>query len=104
MKICVIEIRNSLSNSVNSYYIKTYLHNININLISNVLTQESQNKLWKRLDGIGFNIKSEEIFSSLTAAHDLVKSRNLRPFLLLSDSAMEVSIYTRDVVRGDAGA
>ena len=55
--------------------------------------QESQNKLWKRLDGIGFNIKSEEIFSSLTAAHDLVKSRNLRPFLLLSDSAMEVSIF-----------
>ena len=53
--------------------------------------QESQNKLWNRLDGIGFNIKSEEIFSSLTAAHDLVKSRNLRPFLLLSDSAMEVS-------------
>jgi len=52
-------------------------------------TKESQNKLWKRLDGIGFNIKSEEIFSSLTAAHDLVKSRNLRPFLLLSDSAME---------------
>ena len=59
------------------------------------LTQESQNKLWKRLDGIGFNIKSEEIFSSLTAAHDLVKSRNLRPFLLLSDSAMEVSIYSK---------
>ena len=45
-----------------------------------------------RLDHIGFDIKSEEIFSSLTAAYNLIKSRELKPMLLISESALEVCI------------
>ena len=52
--------------------------------------QESQQSLWQRLERIGFDIRPEEIFSSLSAARQVVKSRQLRPLLLLSDSAMEV--------------
>ena len=55
------------------------------------LLQESQTDLKNRLNEIGFKIDSQEIFTSLTATHHLVKSRNLRPLLLLSDSALEVS-------------
>ena len=49
-----------------------------------------------RLDHIGFDIKYEEIFSSLTAAHNLIKSRELKPMLLISESALEVcnNLYT----------
>ena len=59
-------------------------------LISYYLLQESQTDLKNRLNEIGFKIDSQEIFTSLTATHDLVKSRNLRPLLLLSESALEV--------------
>ena len=55
------------------------------------LLQESQTDLKNRLNEIGFKIDSQEIFTSLTATHHLVKSRNLRPLLLLSESALEVS-------------
>ena len=59
-------------------------------LISSYLLQESQTDLKNRLNEIGFKIDSQEIFTSLTATHHLVKSRNLRPLLLLSESALEV--------------
>ena len=54
-----------------------------------ILTQEGI-KTKNRLNEIGFKINSQEIFTSLTATHDLVKSRNLKPLLLLSESALEV--------------
>jgi len=52
-------------------------------------SKESQTDLKNRLNEIGFKIDSQEIFTSLTATHNLVKSRNLRPLLLLSESALE---------------
>ena len=55
-------------------------------------SKESQKALKNRLDHIGFDIKSEEIFSSLTAAYNLIKSRELKPMLLISESALEVCI------------
>ena len=56
-------------------------------------SKESQKALKNRLDHIGFDIKSEEIFSSLTAAYNLIKSRELKPMLLISESALEVCIH-----------
>ena len=64
-------------------------------LMSSYLLQESQTDLKNRLNEIGFKIDSQEIFTSLTATHHLVKSRNLRPLLLLSESALEVSTKVR---------
>jgi len=52
-------------------------------------TKESQQRLCSRLKAIGFNIDTSEVFSSLTAAHQLIKGRNLRPLLMLSESALE---------------
>ncbi|KAF2362925.1 HAD-superfamily hydrolase LHPP/HDHD2 [Trinorchestia longiramus] len=52
-------------------------------------TKESGSHLKRRLDSIGFDIKAEEIFSSLSAAQQLVKSRQYRPMLLLQASAKE---------------
>ena len=52
-------------------------------------TKESKNKLHNVLTKIGFDIKKEEIFTSLTAARKLIESQNLRPMLFLEPSAFE---------------
>ena len=61
-------------------------------------TKESVSSLCKRLQRLHFDIKEEEIFSSLTASKELLKSQNLRPYLMLSDSAKEdfVDIDTKN--------
>lgn len=43
----------------------------------------------ERLKRIGFGIESEEIFTSLTAARQLIGQRNLRPLMLIADAAKE---------------
>lgn len=50
-------------------------------------TKESKDTLLNRLNGLGFDIKSEEVFTSLTAARRVVKKRNLRPLLFLGSDA-----------------
>lgn len=50
-------------------------------------TKESKDTLLNRLNGLGFDIKSEEVFTSLTAAQRVVKKRNLRPLLFLGSDA-----------------
>ncbi|XP_032222880.2 haloacid dehalogenase-like hydrolase domain-containing protein 2 [Nematostella vectensis] len=50
-------------------------------------TKESKLSLLQRLTKIGFDIKADEIFSSLTAAVRLVRTRELRPLLLLQPDA-----------------
>lgn len=52
-------------------------------------TKESKGTLLRRLTGIGFDIKAEEVFTSLTAARRLVDQRKLRPMLLLQQDALE---------------
>ena len=52
-------------------------------------TKESKDTLLRRLTGIGFEIKAEEVFTSLTAARRLVDQRSLRPMLLLQSDAIE---------------
>ena len=52
-------------------------------------TKESKNILHQRLKKLGFDIKEEEIFSSLCAAKETIIKRKLNPLLLLDSAAME---------------
>ena len=52
-------------------------------------TKESKDTLLKRLTNIGFDIKAEEVFTSLTAARRLVDHKQLRPLLLLGSDAQQ---------------
>lgn len=52
-------------------------------------TKESRSLLLDRLTKIGFDIKSEEVFTSLTAARKLIDSRDLSPLMLLDEKALE---------------
>nr|CAD7458226.1 unnamed protein product [Timema tahoe] len=62
--------------------------NIPIKFVTNT-TKESRRCLHERLVQMGFDIEPQEIWTSLWAARDLVTARNLRPLLMLDDSAME---------------
>ena len=61
---------------------------IAVKFITNA-TKESKSGLHNKLTRLGFDIKHDEIFTSLTAARRLVEMENLRPFCLLQDEAME---------------
>lgn len=52
-------------------------------------TKESRRLLLERLNKIGFDIKTEEVFTSLTAAKKLIDTRKLSPLMLLDDRALE---------------
>lgn len=52
-------------------------------------TKESKSSLSSLLTKSGFEISTNEIFTSLVAARGLVERERLRPFLLLDDSALE---------------
>ncbi|XP_077996938.1 haloacid dehalogenase-like hydrolase domain-containing protein 2 [Glandiceps talaboti] len=52
-------------------------------------TKECKQTLYDRLRCLGFDIHLDEIFTSLTAARRLVEEQNLRPLLLLQESAMK---------------
>ena len=53
------------------------------------LFQESQNVLHDRLIKLGFDISKDEVYSSLAAAKDLIRQRQLRPLLMLEPEALE---------------
>lgn len=61
---------------------------IKIKFVTNT-TKECKRVLVERLQGLGFDIEPEEIFTSLTAARCCVERRKLRPMLLLEDTAKE---------------
>ncbi|CAE8738020.1 unnamed protein product [Polarella glacialis] len=52
-------------------------------------TDQSRRGLHSQLLQLGFEVRPEEIFTSLSAARQLVDARGLRPLLLLADGAME---------------
>lgn len=62
--------------------------NVKIKFVTNT-TKESKHVLHERLKRIGFGIDIEEIFTSLTAARQLIDQRNLRPYMLVADAAKE---------------
>ncbi|XP_033305947.1 haloacid dehalogenase-like hydrolase domain-containing protein 2 isoform X1 [Bombus bifarius] len=61
-------------------------------------TKESGNCLYGRLTKLGFDIKKEEIFSSLAAARKLIISRKLNPMLFIDPAANE---DFDDLIRND---
>ncbi|KAF9939276.1 Haloacid dehalogenase-like hydrolase domain-containing protein 2, partial [Modicella reniformis] len=52
-------------------------------------TQSSGDTLANQLKKLGFHVSREEIFTSLSACRQLVKSRGLRPLLLLEQDALQ---------------
>lgn len=62
--------------------------NLKLKFVTNT-TKESKATLHQRLTRIGFTIGQEEIFTSLTAARNLVEKQNVRPMLLLSEDALK---------------
>ena len=59
---------------------------VSVRFVTNT-TKESKDTLLNRLNGLGFDIKSEEVFTSLTAARQVVQQRKLRPLLFLGSDA-----------------
>ncbi|KYM99819.1 PREDICTED: haloacid dehalogenase-like hydrolase domain-containing protein 2 [Cyphomyrmex costatus] len=62
--------------------------NLSIKFVTNT-TKESNNYLYERLIKLGFDLRKEEIFSSLIAARKLIISRQLKPMLFIDPTAME---------------
>lgn len=52
-------------------------------------TKESKRILHERLQAAGFKIENNEIFTSLTAARNLIETKRLRPLLILEEEALE---------------
>uniref|UniRef100_A0A0G4FYV7 Uncharacterized protein n=1 Tax=Chromera velia CCMP2878 TaxID=1169474 RepID=A0A0G4FYV7_9ALVE len=52
-------------------------------------TSESRSALLEKVQSLGLSVSEDCIFSSLSAAADLVRTRKRRPFLLLKDAAKE---------------
>lgn len=61
---------------------------LNLRFITNT-TKESKRTLLNRLNNIGFDIQAHEVFTSLSAARQLIEGRNLRPMLLLQPDALQ---------------
>lgn len=51
-------------------------------------TKESKKDLLERLKKLEFDISEDEIFTSLTAARNLVEQKQVRPMLLIDDRAL----------------
>ncbi|CAD6231965.1 GSCOCG00001675001-RA-CDS [Cotesia congregata] len=62
--------------------------NAKIKFVTNT-TKESKSSLHNRLINLGFDIKKDEIFSSLAAARELVIAKKFNPFLIIDPAAME---------------
>ncbi|KAI9481610.1 MAG: Haloacid dehalogenase-like hydrolase domain-containing protein 2 [Benjaminiella poitrasii] len=52
-------------------------------------TKVSSRKLVQKLTNLGFNVEEKDVFTSLSACRDLIKTNNLRPMLFMEDAAME---------------
>ncbi|XP_074547284.1 haloacid dehalogenase-like hydrolase domain-containing protein 2 [Halichoeres trimaculatus] len=52
-------------------------------------TKESKKNLLERLQRLNFNLQEQEIFTSLSAARNLIEQKQHRPLLLVEDSALE---------------
>lgn len=62
--------------------------NLIIKFVTNT-TKESKSILYNRLVELGFQLKAEEIYSSLSAARSLIIERQLKPLLLISPEAFQ---------------
>ena len=63
-------------------------HNFKLKFVTNT-TKESKHHLCSLLTSLGFDINPAEVFTSLTAARNLIQQTQLRPMLFLEESALE---------------
>lgn len=69
---------------------------VTVRFVTNT-TKESKRDLLERLTGLGFDIAEHEIFTSLTAARNLLEQQQVRPLLLVDDKALPD--FTGEVLR-----
>lgn len=62
--------------------------NLHVKFVTNT-TKESKRVLLERLNKLGFAVSTNEVFTSLTAARKLIDSRNLSPYMLIDNKALE---------------
>ncbi|RZF34538.1 hypothetical protein LSTR_LSTR013252 [Laodelphax striatellus] len=62
--------------------------NVIIKFVTNT-TKESKRFLYERLCKLGFDLKHDEILTSLLAARQVLQSESLRPMLLVDSAALE---------------
>ncbi|NXQ87314.1 HDHD2 protein, partial [Nyctibius grandis] len=60
---------------------------VTIQFVTNT-TKECKRDLLERLTKLGFDIAENEIFTSLTAARNLLEQKEVRPLLLVDDKAL----------------
>ncbi|XP_061469975.1 haloacid dehalogenase-like hydrolase domain-containing protein 2 isoform X2 [Rhineura floridana] len=60
---------------------------VTIRFVTNT-TKECKQDLLERLKKLDFDIKEDEIFTSLTAARNLLEQKQVRPLLLVEDNAL----------------
>ncbi|NXF93042.1 HDHD2 protein, partial [Eubucco bourcierii] len=60
---------------------------VTIRFVTNT-TKECKRDLLERLTKLGFDIAENEIFTSLTAARNLLEQKQVRPLLLVDDKAL----------------
>lgn len=70
---------------------------VTVRFVTNT-TKESKKDLLERLKKLEFDISEDEIFTSLTAARNLIKQKQIRPMLLVDDRALPdfTGIQTHD--------
>ncbi|XP_028829887.1 haloacid dehalogenase-like hydrolase domain-containing protein 2 isoform X2 [Denticeps clupeoides] len=61
---------------------------VSVKFVTNT-TKECKRYLLERLQKLNFDIEERELFTSLTAARNLLEQRKVRPLLLVEDSALE---------------
>ncbi|CEP09591.1 hypothetical protein [Parasitella parasitica] len=52
-------------------------------------TKVSSKQLVDKLNALGFDVEEKEVFTSLSACRDMIKAKQLRPYLIMEDEAME---------------
>lgn len=73
---------------------------VTIRFVTNT-TKECKRDLLERLTKLGFDIAENEIFTSLTAARNLLEQKQVRPLLLVDNKALPD--FTGEVVRKQHG-
>lgn len=73
---------------------------VTIRFVTNT-TKECKRDLLERLTKLGFDIAENEIFTSLTAARNLLEQKQVQPLLLVDDKALPD--FTGEAVRKQRG-
>ena len=61
---------------------------VEVKFVTNT-SKESRQVLFNRLQSLGFDLRIDELFSSVWAARDYLKKKNLDPMLLVADETLE---------------